>query len=49
MELELVEVVEDGVFVGVDGSVVGQSSAERLVGVVCSDDDDLRQINDPFS
>jgi len=43
MELEFVEVVGDAVVVGVDGSVVSQAATERLVRVVCADDDRLRQ------
>jgi len=49
VELELVEVVEDGVFVGVEGAVVGESASERLVGVVRADDDHLRQVDDALS
>ena len=49
MELELVEVVEYGIFVGVDGAVVGESACEGVLGVVRADDDDLRQVDHPLA
>ena len=45
MELELIKVVEYGVFIGVDGAVVVETTTERLISVVSADHDYLRQIN----
>jgi len=49
MELEFVEVVEYGLFVVVDGTVVSETTSERLVSVVSTDYDYLRQINDSLT
>jgi len=42
VELKLIEVVEYSVFIGVDGSVVSKTARKFLLGVMSSDDNDLR-------